>query len=45
VRTLLILASPEAEEAAEELDPFVVMFKVETQRAKGLNLSNQNYKS
>ena len=45
VRTLLILASPEAEEAAEELDPFVVMFKFATQRAKGLNLSNQNYKS
>jgi len=35
VRTLLIFASPEAEAAAEELDPFVAMFNVQTLRAKG----------
>jgi len=35
VRTLLIFASPEAEAAAEELDPFVAMINVQTLRAKG----------
>lgn len=45
VRTLLILASPEAEAEAAELDSFVAMFGVQICIKGLLHLSNHNYKT